>query len=312
MTTYSCPTCKKSFKQIYHFDVHRKRKYPCVKPNINNTCDSCGVSFSTKSNLRKHQQNTCINNVNDDSNDLNDSDDIVIKELYEKQIKNEEMLSKILTIISGNINNANINNTNANINQLANSINNNNNSFVNISALQYVSKNYLEGPPISALENYDIIRDDTVIAGSNDSIDVIFIKTLSEQYSKNKIVIYLGEIIVCFYKKEKQDEQTFFTSDLSRLTFLAKILPVGSNNIKWISDKSGELVRLHVVCPLLNYIEKSIIAYQKKTKITSKNIDLFSNLVKISDSISDKTLEHNITRYIAPKFILNQPLAIKN
>jgi hypothetical protein len=205
--------------------------------------------------------------------------------------------------------NQNINSNNTNTNTNNNHINNNNN--LNISLNQYVKEYCKLGPPMKALEDYNLIKDAKKLVYTKEPIDIRFIRTLSDQYEFGKLPLYLGDIIISFYKKDKQNEQTFFTTDISRLTFLTKILPMGDTNIKWISDKSGELVKTHVIRPLLEYIEQSIIKFRKKNKVSIDNCEVHSNLVKISKGISNQTLENSIARYIAPKFIFNN-LLIEN
>lgn len=310
---YNCPNCDKSFTQNIHLKNHLNRKKPCTKPKKIYDCDKCQKTFSTKSNLNKHKNIVCIKHKHNNVPTIDNSND----ELPENENNNEqleqikiiqEQLDKLTKQLINPVNvNQTINNNALNDNSTNTSINNNVNQNNNISLMQYVNQYCQEGPPMLALPNYDDIRTNDILVDTKESIDMRFIRTLSEQYGFNKLTIYLGDIITTFYKKDKQNEQTFFSSDVSRLTFLTKILPMGDTNIKWISDKSGERVKTRVIRPLLNYIEQSINIFRKLSKKSVNNYnDIHINLLAISTAISNKTLENSIAKYIAPKFTLNQ------
>jgi hypothetical protein len=309
---YECSECNKVFRRNEHLKTHINKKKKCINKKSFD-CDKCHKSFSTKSNLNKHKNVVCIkyehdndsttDNLNNDSS-TNELTNDQIEQIKTIQTQFNNQLNELIKHLT-NQNNVNVNQTinNDNSTNINNHINNNN----NVSLLQYVNEHCKSGPPMLALENYDIIKNKEILVDTKESIDMRFIRTLSEQYEFNKLTIYLGDIITTFYKKDKQNEQTFFSSDVSRLTFLTKILPMGATNIKWISDKTGELVKTHVIRPLLNYIEQSMTIFRQLGRKSVVNYnDIHLNLVQISTAISNKSLENSIARYIAPKFTLNQ------
>jgi hypothetical protein len=63
LSNYQCSKCLKKFKKKSAFDCHMSRKYPCVKDvEIQNKCTYCNKIYSTKYNLKIHQ-NSCKSNI---------------------------------------------------------------------------------------------------------------------------------------------------------------------------------------------------------------------------------------------------------
>lgn len=73
MTIYKCTRCLKDFSKKYNYEVHINRKYKCkekndknesvldfrdetMDSNIKHFCKGCNTSFSTRSNLLRHQK----------------------------------------------------------------------------------------------------------------------------------------------------------------------------------------------------------------------------------------------------------------
>jgi hypothetical protein len=90
------------------------------------------------------------------------------------------------------------------------------NSSVNIigSAFTYITENYKNVPAIETLPkpNYALI--------ANEKQDLL--DELVYHYRNKTLAKYLGNFIIKIYKKEDPTEQTFWNSDVSRLTFIIR------------------------------------------------------------------------------------------
>jgi hypothetical protein len=170
-------------------------------------------------------------------------------------------------------------------------------------------------PILKPLDDYDEVRVGNMITEPiNADENVMFINTIYSQYTCSKLVEYIGNIIVSFYKSDNISKQSLWCSDLSRMTFLVRILPDGSQCNRWISDGQGEMVKTKVIKPLLNYIATCIDSYNIKTLLSNKTseIEKCSILNDIVLSIRNNNLTKEVTKYIAPHFTLNQKLTIKD
>jgi len=58
MVEYKCNRCGRKFKKKVNYEYHKKRKFPCMKKNIEKKfkCDGCNKLYSTKSNLNRHNK----------------------------------------------------------------------------------------------------------------------------------------------------------------------------------------------------------------------------------------------------------------
>ena len=57
-------------------------------------------------------------------------------------------------------------------------------------------------------------------------------------FERNNLPEILGKAIVEEYKKDDPNDQSMWSSDVSRLTFIVKSV-MGKSKSKWVSDKNG-------------------------------------------------------------------------
>ena len=118
MPEYICEKCNKIFLRKNAYASHVMRVKSCIKDtNINNECNYCNKTYSTKFNLNTHLK-TCKEKSNDDNNEKQiDELKKLFYEKFEQQQKKIDELTQ-LTEINNNItvNDNSINTTNNIIN----------------------------------------------------------------------------------------------------------------------------------------------------------------------------------------------------
>lgn len=286
----TCNTCDKQFKSIATFRKHNKKKNPCSKND--KTCQYCGNKFSSKWSLSRHMQEACKKNT------------IQTKiKIMEDKIKEDIKTLDTLKEDSKVVNNNNQNNNNNT---------NNNNLTMNVITKEYIM-GFSNTPCIKALKNYDDVRGGNMILEPEyKDENIMFVNTLHNQYVRNKLPKYLGNIIVSFYKRQDITQQSFWCSDLSRLKFLVRVFPTGSTHGAWVTDGMGLIVKDEVIRPLLDYVVKCIDQYRIKhlEQLIIDN-DKFLTLSEIITSIGNDLLLIQIIKYIAPHFALGKKLTDK-
>jgi hypothetical protein len=136
------------------------------------------------------------------------------------------------------------------------------------------------------------------------------------QFKEGSLIKYIGDLIVATYKKDKPCNQSMWTSDVSRLTYVVNT--VVSNVSGWHVDKGGIIIKEKIVQPIMDFMLDTLIEYynkitadfNKKKYIGDRDymlhhIDECNDLTKYIES---GKLCRDIIRYIAPHFHLNKTI----
>jgi hypothetical protein len=296
-----CNTCNKEFSRAFNLKKHLNKKNKCsANPKA---CKFCNKVFTTHSNMMRHIKDSCQK----ENEDYYKEKIQLLEEKFNKD--KQELEAKLKEITVPQI----INNNQTNNNQ-TNNINNNTQANLNMMVMtkDYISKNFLCDPILKPLDDYDLIREGNMITDPHHADEnVMFVNTIYSQYERGKIVEYIGDIILLFYKhKDNLSQRSFWCSDASRMKFLVRIFSNNTNT--WKFDDSGIMVKEKVIKPLLDYMVKCIDAY--RIKYSYKMIDetdKFETFSIIVTSIRNGGMSEDVTKYIIPHFTLNKQLAIK-
>ena len=194
-----------------------------------------------------------------------------------------------------------------------------------VNGLTYAKEHYSNAPELKKL---DLDSCDELC--ENDRL----IERLLFYSDKGKIADYLGDFIIKFYKKNDPNDQSLWTTDLSRLTFIVR--QILKKKADWKYDKKGIKVCKIIINPLLENIKSILKKYINDIddEITGKNKDHFSEdedgyesegdyerhknppeldnndklklvnsqktAVQIITDIDNKSLAKNIVKYISP------------
>ena len=181
--------------------------------------------------------------------------------------------------------------------------NNSQTASKSMSAMSFVVKNCKNAPEIKKLEGKETLKLITHDKKSTYSIE----RLLIHHFDKKNLHEYIGNMIVTFYKKKNQLEQSVWTSDVAILNFLLCQSIEGTNKVEWIKDKSGVKLTSLVIEPVLDRIKEMLVEYIRTCHeiIVTETIGEMEKRINNMNTINLKKLHKLILKYIAPKFNLN-------
>jgi hypothetical protein len=265
-------------------------------------CNNCDFKTKHKSSLSRHKKNC---NIID--NKLLSKIVILEKEkefMLKLEKEKDNIIKEKTELLNNFMSNSNIllNKANDNTKVTAEAI-----KTVSMSALKYANEKFQNTPALLPLENFNINNLD--FDNENDKAQLVEILIYNaKQKSLDKL---LGDHIVKNYKKDNPAEQSFHTTDCSRLNFIVRELI--ENALSWSIDKNGIKICKDIIKPL---IKKCINALLEHQKVLLQNMGTgnFSKqkevelIIDVIMSIDSGSLEVDINKYIAPYFNLSKKL----
>ena len=239
-------------------------------------CLNCNNSFARSSGLSRHKK-TCMETIviNNEVENLKKENARLQQQLgrTEKRMDTYEEMIKTLTCPQ--------------------TINN----------ITFLINSYPDAPVLKELPSYGHILD----AKSMSIADVMIM-----YHETKKLDKFIGDFIVKSYKKDKPGEQSLWSSDISRLTYIINEASKNGGTI-WSYDKGGIKLKESIVEPVLNYLRKELFKYYQKNAMKTE-IYMIKKKMAINEIImviDNDTLANNIVRYIAPKFSMNKKNKLK-
>ena len=309
---FFCEMCDYATKYSSDFTKHqRSRKHQSkTRPSENLTddrrftCSECGNSYTRRSNLSRHRLQ-CKKNYMMITHDYQDGLDLTEYNETENYKKSEETVNipasvlikmledfqekekKLIDIIDKQ---KHQNNNYGTINNM------NNNTF-----MMHITQNYNEAPPLKSLTTDELLAIEHY--PDKDLLDAI-----SFYYAHKEFPKYIAELIVQVYKKEDPAEQSLWSSDVARLSYIIR-RQLKNNKHIWDKDSRGLTIIQVVIKPILEFIDKEIMKYFKKIryeKIPTKNLierqEKLSRLAYIQDDIQNGRFDEKILKHMAPFF----------
>ena len=238
MSIYKCEYCNYTNIKFYNLNLHNR-----TKKHLNNMkiidkllykkeqndkqkeqndkqyqCPFCNKLFTTKTSLYRHKLHFCKFKNKGMMTEL--QLEVENRLLKEKCIKLEENNEKLAEIAKNN---------SAAVTQT-------------MSTMSYVTKHLSNAPPITQLEGKNInilLCSDKFISdcdSKNNKKNVIE-QEIIYNFNKKTLDRYLGDLIIKEYKKDNPEDQSLWSSDISRLTFFIRE-SIGKSN-SWMKDKKG-------------------------------------------------------------------------
>ena len=261
-------------------------------------CNNCEKIFTCKQHLSRHRLHYCKNiklvanneEIIELKQEIND-----LKILCNQTLEMNKLLTEyVKTTKSTNTNSNNHNN------------NNHINNTYHVSVKNYLQQNYPNAPVLNEITDYAKLKYD----GEYDD----FIDALVYNHHNSHLDKYLGNFIIQSYKKDNPSEQSMWSSDISRLTYIIKEL-LANNNSTWNYDSKGIKIKIYVIDPLLKYIKKHIDEYWMKNIDSFKMCDIeklnklnkiYNAIYQIKKNIDNDILGNDVLKYIAPHFYMNR------
>ena len=177
---------------------------------------------------------------------------------------------------------------------------------VSMSAIKYANEKFKNTPALLPLKNFNINNLDF----NNNKEDKKQLIEIMIYNSRHKSLDKLfGDHIISNYKKKKLEDQSFHTTDCSRLNYIVRELI--ENALIWSIDKNGIKICSSIIKPLIKKCITPLLEYQKelleemgKGEYTKQSeVELIINLII---AIESGILETEINKYIAPYFNLDK------
>lgn len=255
-------------------------------------CNNCKIEFSHRQSLTKHKKkcnnNENNNNINNDNNKI-DRLEKIIEILIEK---NDKLMEKIID--EQNCDKIYLQKLLLTTESLASN------------ALKFASKYLTDAPPLQRLSDYS-----NIVKPKSDNytlIDIIF-----TYQTTPKIAKYFGDILLELYKKNDIKEQSLWSSDTSRMSYIVKDIIIKNTNITgWLKDNKGIRVKHIIINPLLEYVKNIINKYINEfnndiIRFTQEKNKL-DILFQITIDINNENLSNEIIKYMSPYLYLNTNL----
>jgi hypothetical protein len=252
---------------------------PPVSPKSDLQCRYCAITLSKLSNKVRHEGKCSERKMQELEQKYKDREELY-KERYIEKDKQIDMLLE----------------DKRNLMEL--SIQNSKNSSKALSALGYIVCNYTD---TKALEHID---DTTLkqIVYNKDQTTMHIAKIFMMYYSAKSLHKHIGEAIVKAYKEEDPSDQSFHTTDVSRLNYVV-MTAIGTKR-EWIQDKGGIKISDKIIDPIMEKISELVEEFIDNVK-NDKEIISFSEqrtIFGIKDDIDDGKLQKQIHKFIAPYF----------
>ena len=305
-------TSKKVIKQPNNYtlstkndeNLHLKKPTNTNEIDKNYTCKDCNFETKHRSSYYRHLK-TCSNQK------INLDADLKVKLIISE--KEKEFDKEKIELLSGLLKEKTelLNNFMSNANNIINQANNNTKvtaeamKSVSMSAIKYANEKFQNTPALIPLENFNLNNLDFDKAEDKKQLVEILIYN-AKQKSLDKL---LGDHIVKEYKKDNPEEQSFHTTDCSRLNYIVRELI--ENALTWSVDKNGLKICKDIVKPLIKKCINALLEHQKTLLQNmgngnfnkQKDVELIIDVIM---SIDSGSLEADINKYIAPYFNLSK------
>ena len=184
----------------------------------------------------------------------------------------------------------------------------NNNQTYNVHAQTFVQQNYPGAPLLKKLKDYEILDNYDEDEDSN------LIEKLVHYQEEKLLDQFFGDFIITSYKKKDPKEQSLWTSDSARLTYIIKELIENENDDEiWNKDPKAKRTSTYIIDPMLEYIRNNISIYFRINNKYLKSLDfkqaqnyreIYRVLGEIKMDITNGIIKKQIIKYITPYFQL--------
>ena len=137
-----------------------------------------------------------------------------------------------------------------------------------MSALGFLTKHFTSAKPIKTFDDFKAL-------GGENNKRPAEIAVLYSQSDQHKYHVFIGDILIKYYKKNCPSQQAVWTSDPSRNNYIVR--EKTSKSDTWVIDKNGYRTVLSMIDPLLEYLLKDIVAYLNEGGLLLENPDTCNN-----------------------------------
>lgn len=300
MVQYSCDFCQYKTRRKTEYTRHLNTKGHFEKVNQSNVdsknipirfqndsnnfgCLYCENRYSTQSNATKHMKKCANKEVNEIKEVIKENEVDTLKkeneriqkeakekeEILKKQIETYETLLKSLTTPQA------------------------------INYYNFICTNYPNTPALECQKTYT----DLIEAKKLSLIDII-----EMYYYDNKLVNFIGDYIIRIYKMEEPKNQSIWSTDISRLTYIISESCNKTKENTWSYDKKGAKIKKIMIEPALNYLRQQLQKFCQENGGSTK-AHILKKMIAANSTIQiidNGELIEKINKYIAPEFAIHQ------
>lgn len=298
------------------------------------SCEYCGNTFSASSNLSRHKKNVCLPKQEHEKvfmekilNEFKLKENTYINEIDTLKTKHTELEKENLKL---SVENEFLKKTTNDLEPIKNKYMNvleksheTNNKIMEINSetakinaetsskslgtVRYISKHLTKAPPLKykAEEIAGLLEHTS--SKRYRAVDYVFYN-----YKEKQLPKWIGDIILQIYQKENPFDQSAWSTDASRYSYIICEVMKGVNGKQneWITDKSGIKMTNIIIKPTLKLLTKMLNEYLNETvecKVSDLSMDQMMKITinrnmatSIIKEINDKTLHKEILKYITP------------
>ncbi len=128
-----------------------------------------------------------------------------------------------------------------------------------MSAFNMIVTKFNQAPAIKEFDDFDSIKKCIKDNEKYDLADLIIY-----HYTKKELGDFLGDFIITEYKKENPSEQSFWVTDVTRLSCVVR-KAIDENKAIWDRDKNAEYAKKYLIEPIVNFVQEIMIEKDKKS-----------------------------------------------
>jgi len=171
--------------------------------------------------------------------------------------------------------------------------------------LNHLITNYPNAPNIQKLTDFSFMREP-------DEDREMLLELIITYYEEDRLLRYLANNILSIYKKTSISDQSLWSSDPSRNSYIVKN-KVNDDDSRWMRDVRGELISKFIIAPYMDYLIEELMWYFRELvegrpykKRINPVMKSQTTLLQIRNDIKDKKIETKL------KDILSEELLFAN
>jgi hypothetical protein len=274
MPTYICKCCDYETIVKQNYEKHNRTigHIEKVKEENEFVCKHCGIIFSTASKMYYHMKSCKYKTDKPEKRMVKQittlkSDLVSIKKTSPPKesdvsvANTDKLLDAINTINEFNANNKAVTEVTKVAQTIAEaSLVNAKNTGKSMNMMKYAMVNFKDAPPLLSLDQTQVYQlldyDQKHTNKPKDQINTDYIIPVLRYYENKVLNEFFGEFIVNYFNTEEMKDRKFWTSDVSRLSFIIMQVVNREGEREWNHDKTGKKFIDLVIDPMFDEVVK--------------------------------------------------------
>jgi hypothetical protein len=257
MQKFYCECCDYNATTKQSLQNHNKTKKHMTKAKEcgKYPCDYCGTVFGDRMRKWRHMQKcTDITEIDKLKKAVkkNENDDVLLEKLIDMATKNNQSNSNKDDVVKKSLEIAG--------SAVETSLTNAKNTGKSMNMMKYAMVHFKDAPPLLSLDPSQVHQmleyDQKDTNKPRDEINSDYIMPLLYNYENKVLDEFFGNFIVNFFNTEEMKDRKFWTSDVSRLSFIIMQVVNKKGEKEWNHDKTGKKFIDLVIDPMFEEVVK--------------------------------------------------------